>query len=258
MRALILGGTREARDLAKRLVEAGADVVSSLAGRVKNPALPAGEVRIGGFGGPEGLAAWIKDNNIDILIDATHPFAEKISRSTATATATTGTPLVLLHRPAWEKQPGEKWIEVSSMDEAAAEASAFGTVLLTIGRQKLASFAPYAATHFVIRCVDEPEVALPPDHEIIYSRGPFTEEGEEQLLRESRVQALVTKNSGGGLTHAKLIAAKKLGIPVIIVQRPPLPALEDTSNRPVRVTHTADEAFDALATLRKSGKPSRG
>lgn len=240
MRALILGGTREARDLAKLLVDRGDDVISSLAGRVKNPALPVGEVRIGGFGGPEGLTAWIKEHSIDVLIDATHPFAEKISLSAATACKATGTPLIHLHRPAWTKQPGEQWIEVPTMDDAAREAATFSTVLLTIGRQKLASFAPYDSTQFIIRCVDEPEVALPPKHTIIFSRGPFTVDGEKELLSTNGVEALVTKNSGGALTHAKLEAARELGIPVIIVQRPPLP-------EGGTLVHSAAEAVAALS-----------
>ena len=239
MRALILGGTREARDLAALLVGRGDYVISSLAGRVKDPALPVGEVRIGGFGGPEGLTEWIREHSIDVLFDATHPFAEKISQSAATACATTGTPLIHLHRPAWEKQPGETWIEVSSMDEAAAESARFSTVLLTIGRQKLAHFAGCDSTRFLIRCVDPPEVALPPQHDILLSLGPFTIDGEKDLIHSNGIEALVTKNSGGDLTHAKLEAARDLHIPVIIVQRPPLPA-EGT------LVHTAADAIAAL------------
>ncbi|MDO5077386.1 cobalt-precorrin-6A reductase [Corynebacterium sp.] len=242
MRALILGGTREARDLAQLLQADNWHVTSSLAGRVKQPALPVGEVRIGGFGGPAGLAAWLLEERVEVVIDATHPFAERISVSAAEATRATGIPLIALHRPAWEPQPRDHWINVADMAEAArVVAREFHHVFLTVGRQQLAAFARDPHNLYVIRCVDPPEVDLPKRHRMIFSRGPFTVEGEKQLLRDNQIDCVVTKNSGGDLTRAKLDAARELGVAVVMVQRPQLPG-----GPQVRVVHTAQQARDEV------------
>lgn len=222
MRALILGGTREARDMAKALVEHKVWVMSSLAGRVKNPALPAGQVRIGGFGGPEGLARWIEDNNISVVIDATHPFAERISDSAQKACAMLGIPLYALHRPEWEAQAGDRWIVCANMDEAAHIArTRYRRIFLTIGRQNISAFAHDEDNFYLIRCVEKPDGPLPKNHEIIYDRGPFIKEKEKELLVNHDIDVVVTKNSGGRLTYAKIEAAREYGCDVLMIGRPP-------------------------------------
>lgn len=244
MRALILGGTAESRELALLLLQSGWRVTSSLAGRVKEPKLPLGEVRIGGFGGPPGLARWLMDHEVDLVVDATHPFAEKISISAAEATRATGIPLIALHRPAWTPENYDEWIYVNDMEEAARIAERYHHIFLTIGRQKLAPFANDSHNLYVIRSVDPPEGPLPKRHRLILSRGPFSVQDEKQLMRDNQIDALVTKNSGGSLTYAKIVAARQLGIPVIMVQRPPLPG----SSR-ITAVHTASDAYIAAHGL---------
>ena len=194
MRALILGGTAESRELALLLLQSGWRVTSSLAGRVKEPKLPLGEVRIGGFGGPPGLARWLMDHEVDLVVDATHPFAEKISISAAEATRATGIPLIALHRPAWTPENYDEWIYVNDMEEAARMAERYHHIFLTIGRQKLAPFANDSHNLYVIRSVDPPEGPLPKRHRLILSRGPFSVQDEKQLMRDNQIDALVTKN----------------------------------------------------------------
>ena len=185
MRALILGGTAESRELALLLLQSGWRVTSSLAGRVKEPKLPLGEVRIGGFGGPPGLARWLMDHEVDLVVDATHPFAEKISISAAEATRATGIPLIALHRPAWTPENYDEWIYVNDMEEAARIAERYHHIFLTIGRQKLAPFANDSHNLYVIRSVDPPEGPLPKRHRLILSRGPFSVQDEKQLMRDN-------------------------------------------------------------------------
>ena len=244
MRALILGGTAESRELALLLLQSGWRVTSSLAGRVKEPKLPLGEVRIGGFGGPPGLARWLMDHEVDLVVDATHPFAEKISISAAEATRATGIPLIALHRPAWTPENYDEWIYVNDMEEAARIAERYHHIFLTIGRQKLAPFANDSHNLYVIRSVDPPEGPLPKRHRLILSRGPFSVQDEKQLMRDNQIDALVTKNSGGSLTYAKIVAARQLGIPVIMVQRPPLPG-----GSRITAVHTAGDAYIAAHGL---------
>lgn len=242
MRALILGGTAEARALAKRLVGEGWFVTSSLAGRVSNPKLPAGNVRIGGFGGPAGLTRWLIADATEVIIDATHPYAERISESAAEAARATGLPLVALHRPAWERQPGDNWIEVSSMQEAAdIVADRFYSPFLTIGRQQLAPFADDANGRYLIRCVEQPAPPLPKNRKIILNRGPYDVAAERKLMRDYAVDCVVTKNSGGAATYAKIEAARDLKKPVVIVQRPQLPGADIAT-----FATTVDEAYNAV------------
>ena len=223
---LLLGGTAEARALAEQLHTAGIRVISSLAGRVARPRLPVGEVRVGGFGGPEALAAWLVEHAIDAVVDATHPFAERISASAAQACAATGVPLLRLERPGWTAQAGDDWHWVDDLGQAAATVPRLGSrVLLTSGRQGLAAFAGDAETWYLIRCVDPPDVALPPRHEVRLDRGPYTVEGELGLIDEHEIDLLVTKDSGGSLTEAKLAAARRRKLPVIVVRRPPRPGV---------------------------------
>ncbi|MFF0751320.1 cobalt-precorrin-6A reductase [Streptomyces sp. NPDC004267] len=233
MHVLILGGTTEARVLAGLLHDAGrVRVTSSLAGRVAAPRLPAGEVRIGGFGGPAGLAAWIREHAVDAVIDATHPFAERISFNAAAAAATAHVPLLALRRPGWVPVEGDDWHEVASLDEAARALDGLGDrVFLTTGRMGLAAFAG-CPQWFLVRSVDAPEAPMPARTEVLLDRGPFTLEGERELLARHRVDVLVTKDSGAAATAPKLRAAREAGIPVVLVRRPPVPAGVPTAASP--------------------------
>ncbi|MFE3289289.1 cobalt-precorrin-6A reductase [Rhodococcus sp. NPDC059234] len=236
-RLLVLGGTAEGRALAAGLsTEPDVEVVSSLAGRVREPRLPGGEVRIGGFGGADGLRDWLRDNRIDVVVDATHPFAARITGNAVAATRALGVPLAVLRRAAWTPIPGDRWTEVDSLDDAAAALPELGSrVFLTIGRQGVDRFAGVDAW-FLVRAIDPPDGAMPARATLLLDRGPFDVGAEMSLMREHSVEVLVTKNSGGPLTEAKLTAARELGLPVLMVQRPPVP---------VGVTVTADVAAAA-------------
>lgn len=217
---LILGGTGEARSLARGLTEVGVPVVSSLAGRVRDPALPVGEVRIGGFGGPAGLADYLLAHRIRAVVDATHPFATGISASAATACAATGTPLLRLARPGWADHPlAGRWQWVDGPADAV-RATAGRRVLLTTGRRTLSDFTALEAPFVLVRLVDPATDPLPPHWRVLTSRGPYTVAGELALLREHRVDTLVTKDSGGAMTEPKLLAAQHLGVRVVVLRRP--------------------------------------
>jgi precorrin-6A/cobalt-precorrin-6A reductase len=222
LRILILGGTGEAGELAARLASrADVEVISSLAGRVANPALPAGEVRIGGFGGSDGLRTFLRERRVDAMVDATHPFAAAISRNAVDAATAARVPLLVLERPAWEPQEGDRWHRVADATEAAQVAARLGArVFLTLGRQTLAPFAACAQAWFLIRAIDPPAGPLPPWHELLLARGPFRLEDELALLRERAIDVVVSKNSGGAATSAKIAAARELGLPVVLVSRP--------------------------------------
>ncbi|MFC8358404.1 cobalt-precorrin-6A reductase [Streptomyces griseorubiginosus] len=222
---LILGGTTEARELAAVLVgRPGVRVTTSLAGRVARPGAVAGEVRIGGFGGAEGLAEWLREEHVDALVDATHPFARGITGNAARAAAATGVPSLVLRRPGWHPGPRDRWHLVDSLDEAAAALPGLGRrVFLTTGRMDLAAFAPLTGLHFVVRSVERPQPPMPPHTEVLLARGPFTVQDESALLRAHRIDVVVTKDSGGAATAAKLTAARELALPVVVVRRPPLP-----------------------------------
>ncbi len=222
---LILGGTTEARALATALA-AWPDlrVTTSLAGRVTTPARLAGEVRVGGFGGAAGLGAWLREERVDAVVDATHPFASVMSEHAAQAAAGSGVPLVALRRPGWSAGPGDVWHDVGSLPEAGGLLPQLGQrVFLTTGRLGLAAFAGLDL-YFLVRSVDPPEPPMPRRTEVLLARGPFTVTGETELLRTHRIDVLVTKDSGGEATAAKLVAARELGIPVVVVRRPPAPA----------------------------------
>ncbi|MET8474214.1 cobalt-precorrin-6A reductase [Streptomyces sp. NPDC006422] len=219
---LILGGTTEARRLADAL-HPRVRVTSSLAGRVAAPRLPAGEVRIGGFGGADGMAEWIREHAVGAVIDATHPFAETISFNAARAAATAHVPLLALRRPGWVPGEGDDWREVGSLVEAAEAVRGAGRVFLTTGRMGLAAFAHVDDAHFLVRSVDAPEPPFPPRMEVLLDRGPFTLDGERAVLVDHAIDVLVTKDSGGAATAPKLAAAREAGIPVVVVRRPPVP-----------------------------------
>ena len=221
MRLLLLGGTAEARELAARL-HPQIDIISSLAGRVPDPALPVGPARIGGFGGVEGLRKWLWDNAISAVIDATHPFAATITAHAAQVCSEVGMPHLLLCRPAWDPVGS---LAVHSDTEAAqlVAAQGYSRVFLTTGRSGVAAFADSDAW-FLIRVVTAPHAEnLPRRHQLLFSRGPYRYDGEHALLTENRIDAVVTKNSGGELTRAKVDAARALGVDVVMIERPALP-----------------------------------
>ena len=221
MRVLLLGGTAEARELAARL-HPQIDVVSSLAGRVPDPALPAGPVRIGGFGGVDGLRRWLRDNGIGAVVDATHPFAASITAHAARACAELGLAHLVLHRPPWDPA-GATLVGSDAEAAGAVAAAAYSRVFLTTGRSGVAAFR-HSPAWFLIRVVTTPDAAdLPRDHELLFSRGPYRRDDESVLLTANHVEVLVTKNSGGELTRAKLDAARSLGVDVVMIERPPLP-----------------------------------
>lgn len=242
MRILLLGGTSEARALAAKLhPEVGA--ISSLAGRVPDPALPVGEVRIGGFGGVDGMRRWLAENPVDAVVDATHPYAATITANAAVVCAELGMPHVVLARPAWP--PGDA-IVVDTDTQAAKTVvdEGFSRVFLTTGRSGTAVFADVDAW-FLIRAVTAPDPqTLPRRHVLVLSRGPYRYEDELALLRAHRVDALVTKNSGGSMTRPKLDAAAALGISVVMVDRPPLPT----------GVHTVATVSEAVEWVTKTGR----
>jgi precorrin-6A/cobalt-precorrin-6A reductase len=241
MRVLLLGGTAEGRELATRL-HPHVDIVSSLAGRVPDPALPVGPVRIGGFGGVDGLRRWLRDERIDAVVDATHPFAATMTAHAAQVCRELAMPHLVLARPPWD--PGGAIVVAS--DTGAAEAVAeqrFSRIFLTTGRSGVKVFADSEAW-FLIRAVSEPDGAvLPRHHQLVLSRGPYRYDDEFTLLREHRIDALVTKNSGGDMTRAKLDAAAALDIPMVMVARPQLPD-------EVTAVGTVQEAADWVAEVR--------
>jgi precorrin-6A/cobalt-precorrin-6A reductase len=222
---LILGGTTEARELAGVLAaRAGVRVTTSLAGRVARPGALDGEVRIGGFGGAEGLADWLREQHVDAVVDATHPFAAAITENAVRAGAATGVPVVVLRRPGWTAGAADQWHLVDSLADAAEALARFGRrVFLTTGRLGLSAFIGLTDRHFLVRSVELPEPPVPPNTQVLIARGPFTVTDETALLREHRIDVLVTKDSGGEATAAKLTAARELGLPVVVVRRPPLP-----------------------------------
>lgn len=220
MNVLLLAGTTEARALAAMLAaEPGVELTASLAGHTSAAAAYPCAVRTGGFGGVGGLVAHLRRDGVDTLVDATHPFSAAMPRHAAEAAARAGIPRLRLVRPPWAPQPGDRWVDVADLAGAARAVADLGSrrVLLTVGRLGLAAFAGVEA-RFVVRTIDPPDAVLPAA-ETVRARGPFTVEEELALLRDRRIEALVTKNAGG--SDAKLVAARRLGLPVVVVRRPP-------------------------------------
>jgi precorrin-6A/cobalt-precorrin-6A reductase len=236
---LILGGTSEARQLAERLDRRGTlRITLSLAGRTAAPLQQAGAVRVGGFGGVEGLATWLRDNKVDILVDATHPFATQISANARAAAEMTGVKFIVLEREAWQRVTGDRWIEVAGIAVAALGGQP-RTVFLAIGRQELAPFRSAPQHKYIVRSVDPVGADSELPHaDYILDRGPFDEAAEHRLLRERGIDLVVAKNSGGDATYGKIAAARALGLPVVMVQR--------RHARSATAVGTVDEAIAAI------------
>lgn len=249
----MLGGTTEASQLAAALAAAQVDAVFSYAGRTESPLAQPLPVRVGGFGGVDGLSAWLQQQRITHVVDATHPFAAQMSRNTVAACAATGTPLLALERPAWQAQPGDRWQLVPDMDSAArALPEAPARVFLAIGRQHIEPFLARTEHWFLLRLVDA-TAALPADRgHIVLARGPFNEAADTALLLAHRITHVVAKNSGGSGAQAKLCAARALGLPVILIERPIIPP-RPTASRVDAVLRWLALAHDDAATATERG-----
>jgi len=245
-RVLILGGTTEASALARVLAQRfDLDVVLSLAGRTETPARPPIPHRIGGFGGVDGLIDYLKSQSISGVIDATHPFAAQMTQHAAQACAVLDVPRLLFTRPAWAPVEGDQWQRVRDVDAAV---HALGTkpkrVFLTVGRLSLAAFRRADSHSYLVRSIDQPnEIEMPRHVKLILARGPFSIDDEMRLMRAEHIELLVTKNSGGAQTDAKLAAARALQIPVIMVERPALPE-----------SHVTYDLQEALAFIEHHGR----
>ena len=235
LKVLLLGGTTEAGALARLIAgDERFEGMLSLAGATRSPKASPLDTRIGGFGGQEGLANYLRQHGTGAVVDATHPFASVISANAAAAAKAAGIPCLAILRPAWEEAAGDRWTRVANI-EAAADALGEEPrqVFLTIGRKDLAPFRDTVPHGYVVRSVDPPPPhLLPPNATVIAARGPFALEDEERLLENHRIDVIVTKNSGGSATVAKLAAARNAGIPVVMVDRPPpagpaVPTVED-------------------------------
>lgn len=238
MKILILGGTAEARELANRLVAMGHDVTTSLAGRTQDPILPEGHLRMGKFGGIPGLAAYLRAARMERMVDATHPYAGLISINAVAAALATGIPLVRYMRPAWAQPTGAGWITVGTAAEAAAALPPNADVLLTTGHMGLEHFLERDDCQFVARLIEAPAIEMPHHVTLLQRRPPYRLDDEIALMEREGITHLVTKNSGGGQTSAKLEAAQRLGVKVIMIARPAYgPALE---------VATVDDAIAAL------------
>ncbi len=253
-RLLLLGGTREAAELARTFDrDPRIEAISSLAGRTRTPTPVPGALRRGGFGGAEGLAAWLRAEEIGLVVDATHPYAEVISAHAARACEAASVPRLALLRAPWTPGPGDRWTEVPDAESAARALPALGErVLLTIGSRGLEPFLRIPGLRFVVRAIEAPDLALDPARvELLRARGPFDLEDELRLLKAHAIDVLVSKNSGGSAVHAKLAAARILGLPVLMIARPPRPP----------GTHV-DSVAGALswveAELARRGFPPRG
>ncbi|HZK89511.1 MAG TPA: cobalt-precorrin-6A reductase [Stellaceae bacterium] len=246
-RLLILGGTGEAAALARaalaRFGDDAIEVTTALAGRTRRPGPIAGQVRIGGFGGAAGLADYLAAQSIDRVIDATHPFAAQISRAARLACSQLEVPRLALVRPAWRRHPLDRWIEVDTLEAAAQIVGRVGRrALLTVGAGEVAAFAPATGVRFVVRMIDPPRDTLPLRfHQVVLGRGPFALPDERHLLQRHAIDVLVCKASGGAATEAKLVAARELSLPVIMVRRP-------LAERGLAVD-TVEAALDWLAGL---------
>jgi precorrin-6A/cobalt-precorrin-6A reductase len=251
MRLLILGGTTEASALARRIMgRRDLQPILSFAGRTRSPIAPPIPFRVGGFGGIQGLKRFLLDKKIDVVIDATHPFAAQMSRNSAAACGDLEVPLAVFTRPAWRPVEGDRWIHVSDMEAAVrALGNKPRRVFLTIGGLQLTAFAGASHNHYVVRTIEPPDaIDLFVSVRLILARGPFRIEDEIRLMHDERVEILVTKNSGGDATGAKIDAARALGIEVVMVERP---ATDDGSS-----FGSIDAILDWIEVHRRARSPA--
>jgi precorrin-6A/cobalt-precorrin-6A reductase len=225
-RILILGGTGEAREIAASLVAEGFAPITSLAGVTQAPHRPPGEVQVGGFGGSAGLAAFVRRQKVAAIVDATHPFAQRISRQAASAALDCDVPYVRFERAPWVSGEGDRWVEVAGLAQAVAALPSGARAFVTVGRKEVGLFFARADIAGVARMIERPPEAVPANWTLLLSRPPFGLAGETALLQRFRITHVVSKNAGGEQTRAKLDAARHLGLPVIMVARPSKPASE--------------------------------
>jgi len=255
-RLLILGGTGEALALARAVAVTmpNLKMTTSLAGRTRDPVLPPGEVRVGGFGGIAGLVRYIEENDITLLVNATHPFAAAMSAHAIEAQRETEVPLLRLLRPAWVKQPKDSWIPVPDVKAAAEICRWLGkSIFLSLGAKDLATFAGLAHPHFLVRLVDAPETLSLARYDLVTARGPFTLADERALIEQRGIDLIVTKNSGGDATYAKIEVARELGIPVVMIRRPEI-ALDPGSEAVETVEAVLDWIADQTARNLRTGE----
>jgi precorrin-6A/cobalt-precorrin-6A reductase len=245
MRVLILGGTGEAAEIAAKVANIqGIEAITSLAGRTLQPSLPLGDLRIGGFGGVTGLVNYLHQMKIDVLIDATHPFATQMASNAAEAAIAVNIPRLKLIRPAWKPVHGDRWIEVDNIKDAASVLEKQAKrVFLTVGRQEIAAFAHLEQIWFLMRMIDPPQAnAIVPSGKVLCDRGPFNLDNEREILIRHQIDTIVSKNSGGDATYAKIIAARELKLPVVMVKRPPVPPGEQVTDIEAAVMWLLNEA----------------
>jgi precorrin-6A/cobalt-precorrin-6A reductase len=256
MRILILGGTSEASELARRLSgDARITATLSLAGRTVAPSLFPIATRSGGFGGADGLVQWVKDKGIKTIVDATHPFATRISANAVVAASIAGIPLLSLVRPRWREQDGDNWIRVADADDARA---ALGQdpqrVFLSIGRQEIGAFCAAPQHSYLVRSIEPPEAeTLPPHAELILQRGPFEKAAEIALLRDRAIDIVVAKNSGSDATYAKIAAARALSLPVIMIEQPDKPRSQLSGDLDFICNELASLASNHIGALSERG-----
>jgi precorrin-6A/cobalt-precorrin-6A reductase len=223
MRILILGGTGEGRELAEALASGGHEVVTSLAGRTSSPMVPQGEIRVGKFGGVPGLVGYLRAMRIERVIDATHPYSGLISANAVAAARQAGIRLVRLTRPVWEEPTGGRWSHVPDV-AAAAKAIPEGSVaLITTGHEGLEKLLARNDCELIVRLIEPPDISMPAHARLVLGRPPYSLDDERHLFEAERIRVLVTKNSGGQATRAKLLAAAELGVRVVVIDRPILP-----------------------------------
>lgn len=238
---LVLGGTTEATALCRRLAELDVRGTVSFAGRVERPVRQPLPQRVGGFGGAEGLAGYMRQHGITHLVDATHPFAAQMSAHAVAASEMTNVPLIALTRAPWFPGEGDDWTMVPDIPAAVAALNRPASrIMLAVGRMHLAEFAPNPQHFYLLRLVDPPAAPLSfPDHDVVVDRGPFTEAGDLELMRAHGIEQVVSKNSGGTGAFAKLAAARRLGLPVLMIDRPRLPTRTEA--------HSVDEVIGWLS-----------
>jgi precorrin-6A/cobalt-precorrin-6A reductase len=234
-RILILGGTSDARVLVAELIAAGYETVTSLAGVTETPVLPKGEVRVDGFGGEEGLYAYLRSEGFAALADATHPFAAQISQHGFNAAKRAGIPYLRLEREPWAPAVRDHWIGVPTIAGAVAALPSGARVLLTIGRKEIAPFLARSDIFGVARMIEKSPLPMPPNWQLLLARPPFSFEDERKLLHDHHISHLVTKNAGGVQTEAKLLAARALNLPVIMIARPTKPKGQTFASAPALV-----------------------